>query len=88
MAYLNLSSNERWPISTFPPMRDGLPSNQWESHLQLGQLVVRVEQALELDLVEDVQDLGSLGQVAALQGQHALQTQGNDVHKNHQNKRM
>ena len=37
---------------------------------------MRVEETLELDLVEDVQDLRRLGQVAALQGQHALkQTQ-------------
>ena len=40
--------------------------------MQAGKLVVRVEEALELDLVEQVQDLGGLGEVTLLQREHAL----------------
>ena len=40
--------------------------------MQAGKLVVRVEEALELDLVEQIQDLGGLGEVTLLQREHAL----------------
>ena len=43
-----------------------------QAALQPGQLVVRVEEALELDLVQDVQDLSGLGQVTLLKRNHAL----------------
>ena len=45
-----------------------------QSSLQLGQLVVGVEQSFELNLVENVQYLRALGEVTLLQGNHALKT--------------
>ena len=43
-----------------------------QAALQAGKLVVRVEEALELDLVEQIQDLGGLGEMTLLQREHAL----------------
>ena len=47
------------------------------AHLSLGQLVVREEEAFELDPVQDVQDLGGFWQWTRLQRLHALKSEMN-----------
>ena len=52
-----------------------LPTNKLKFKIDLSfrQLVVREEESLELDPVQDVQNFGGLGQRARLQRLHALQ---------------
>merc|ERR550532_2069586 len=65
------------PITTrSPSFRTVAPSGSlcfvMLTSLNRCQLVVRVEEPLELDLVEDVEDLCGLWQVARLESHHAL----------------